>query len=93
MSAWYVQLQGLFFFFLIIQESINMHQCVMNTYYEIFVQEMIFEKQKEWMRTIHTHIDESQKYCEVKNFTSQFAREYRVIQLYKNLKHAEQNHF
>ena len=45
------------------------------------------------MRTIHTHIDESQKYCEVKNFTSQFAREYRVIQLYKNLKHAEQNHF
>lgn len=31
---------------------------------------MIFEKQKEWMRTIHTHVDESQKYCEVKNFTS-----------------------
>ena len=53
----------------------------MNTCYEIFVQEMIFEKQKEWMRTIHTRIDESQKYCEAKNFIRQGAGEYSMIQL------------
>lgn len=43
------------------------------------------------MRTIHTHVDESQNFSEVKIL--QVAREYRMIQLYKNLKLAEQNYF
>lgn len=43
------------------------------------------------MRTIHTHVDESQKYCEV-NFTS-CKRMLNDTVAYKNLKLAEQNHF